>query len=190
MPHRDPTCSYADRWRLARFGVLVLVTAAAAGCSVAAEREPQAVLSRPLATPASPRPHTTDVVQVYLVRDGHLVAVPRTGRSVADAVAALSAGPTNLDAEVELESMLAALPIGLVSGDRDVIVIDVPPEFAALSARDRLLAAAQLVWTATDVCCATTVRILIDERPLPVLTDGGLAMRPVRREDYHSVAPL
>jgi spore germination protein GerM len=170
--------------------VVVLVAATAAGCGVAAEGEPEAVLSRPLATPASPRPHTTDIVEVYLVRDGHLVAVPRTGRSVVDAVTALLAGPTDLDAEAELESLLASLPVGLVSEDPDVVVIDVPHEFAALSARDRLLAAAQLVWTATDVCCATRVRILLDERPLPVPTDGGPVARPVGREDYQSVAPL
>ena len=190
MPRRDPTCSYARRRRAARVIAIILAIAAAAGCGVPAETKPQAVQSRPLATSTPARPHTTGVVQVYLVRDGHLVAVPRTGRSVADAVTALSAGPTTLDTEADLDSPLAALPTGLVSQDRDVIVIDVPPEFAALPARDRLLAMAQLVWTATDVCCAHEVQMLVGDQPLQVPTDAGPATRPVRREDYESVAPL
>lgn len=190
MPRRDPTCSPARRRRVMRIAVVVLAISAAAGCGVPAETRPQAVVSRSLTTPTPARPHTTGVVQVYLVRDGHLVAVPRTGRSVADAVTALLAGPTALDAEADLDSPLAALPIGLVSQDRDVVVIDVPPEFAALPAPDGLLATAQLVWTATDVCCATAVRMLVGERPLQVPTDAGPATRPVRREDYGSVAPL
>lgn len=190
MPRRDPTCSSTRRRRVTGIAVIILAIIAAAGCGVPAETEPQAMLSRPLATLTPARPHATGVVQVYLVRDGHLVAVPRTGRSVADAVTALSAGPTHLDTEAELDSPLAALPIGVVSQDRDVVVIDVAPEFAALPVPDRLLATAQLVWTATDVCCATQVRMMLDERPLQVPTDAGPATRPVRREDYGSVAPL
>ena len=128
-----------------------------------------------------------------LVRDGHLVSVPRTGGSVAEALAALSAGPTALDVDVdvELSSPLPALPVDVVAGqDPDVVTIAVPPEFAALPARDQFLATGQLVWTATGLCCATQVQVLLDDHPLPVPTDRGPTTRPLRRADYLSVAPL
>ena len=60
--------------------------------------------------------------------------------------------------------------------------------FAALSGRGQLLAVAQLVWTATEVCCASGVQVLLDGRPAALPTDTGLAERPVGRDDYRSVA--
>jgi hypothetical protein len=78
----------------------------------------------------------------------------------------------------------------LVDQSPDTVVIEVAPEFTGLPARDLHLAAAQLVWTATDVCCATRVQMRHDNRPLPVLTDEGVVTRPLRRDDYRSVAPL
>ncbi len=141
------------------------------------------------AGPAPPR--VTGVVQVYLVRDGHLVPVPRTGRSVADALGALSAGPTDLDVDAELRSSVPALPVHVVGGqDPDVVTIAVPAGFATLPARDQFLAAGQLVWTATGLCCATQVHVLLGGHPLPVPTDRGPTTRPLHRADYLSAAPL
>ena len=135
--------------------------------------------------------HVTGVVQVFLVRDGHLVPVPRTGRSVADALGALSAGPAALDVNAELRSPLPALSVGIIAGqDPDVVTIVVPAEFAALPARDQFLAAGQLVRTATELCCATQVQVLLDDRTLPVPTGRGPSTRPLRRAAYLSMAPL
>ena len=88
--------------------VLLLATTLVAGGGLTPEREPERV---PASSPAEtvPRgPQSTGVVQIYLVRDDRLVAVPRTGMSVADAIAALSAGPTLLDGEAGLGSALLA----------------------------------------------------------------------------------
>jgi hypothetical protein len=171
--------------------VLPLVLVFATGCGLTTQDEPHPVASTPLdpATVPAP-PHVTSVVQIYFVRDERLVPVPRTGRSRADAVALLSAGPSPLDREADLESRLVARTVTLaVQPDPDIVVVDVSPDFTALSERDQLVAAAQLVWTATDVCCATRVRVRIGARPLLLPTDGGPTDRPVRREDYRSFVP-
>jgi Sporulation and spore germination len=169
-------------------GALALVSAA--GCGVAAEREPEPVTPSPPGSATPVGPHTTGVVQVYLVRDGHLVPVPRAGWSVADAVSALTEGPTALDVDAELDSSLPDGPVGLVpEQDPDVVVIAVPPAFAALPERHRYLAAAQLVWTATDVCCAQQVRIVRSDRSLTLPTDTETTARPLRRTDYEAAAP-
>ncbi len=170
--------------------VLFCVLALIAGCGPAAQGEPVPVLpGRPEpGTPAPPR--STDVVQIYLVRDGRLVAVPRTGRSASDAVAALVAGPTPLDVETGLGSAILAHAVRLAGPPSpDVVTVEVTPEFAGLPERERFLAAAQLVWTTTEVCCATQVRAQLDARPLPLPTDAGPVERPVRRDDYRSVGP-
>ncbi len=194
MRRRHPTGSPGrGRARATAAGVALALTSAA-GCGVAAQSEPEAVLPGAPGAPAAAvpaPPQVTGVVQVYLVRDGHLVAVPRTGRSTADALSALTAGPTALDVDAGLRSSLPALPMDIIAGqDRNTITIAVPAEFEALSARDQFLAAGQLIWTVTELCCATHVRVLIDDRPLPVPTDRGPTTHPLGRADYMSVAPL
>jgi hypothetical protein len=90
----------------------------------------------------------------------------------------------------ELRSPLPALPVDLVADhDPAVVTIAVPAEFAALPARDQLLAAGQLVWTANELCCATQVQVLLDDHPVPVPTDHGSTARPLHRADYLSIAP-
>ncbi len=170
--------------------VLFCVLALIAGCGPAAQDEPVPVLPSPPESGAPATPQATDVVQIYLVRDDRLVAVPRTGRSVSDAVAALAAGPTPLDAGTGLGSAVLARAVRLAGPQTpDVVTVEVTPEFADLLERERFLAAAQLVWTITEVCCATQVRVQLDARTLPLPTDAGPVERPVRRDDYRSVGP-
>ena len=69
------------------------------------------------------------------------------------------------------------------------VVLGVTAAFTTLPDRDRYLATAQLVWTATALCCATEVRVLLDNRELVLPTDTGAVARPVRRDDYRSIAP-
>jgi hypothetical protein len=176
------------RARATAAGVALALTS---GCGVGAQSEPEAVLPGAPAAAVPAPPQITGVVQVFLVRDGHLVAVPRTGRSIADVLAALTAGPTALDVDAGLRSSLPALPVDIIAGqDRNTITIAVPAGFEALSARDQFLAAGQLIWTATELCCARHVRVLIDDQPLPVPTDRGPTTHPLGRADYMSVAPL
>jgi hypothetical protein len=170
--------------------VLLLAVALAAGCGLAPEHEPVRVPASPVDETSLRAPQSTGVVQIYLVRDGRLVAVPRTGLSVSDAILALAAGPTSLDGEAGLGSVLPAdLVEPAVAQDSGIVTVEVTPEFAALSGREQYLAVAQLVWTATDACCATQVRVQLGARPLSLPTDSGPVQRPVRRADYRAVAP-
>ncbi len=169
--------------------VLLLVVALVPGCGLAPEHEPERVPASPPAENVLRAPQSTGVVQIYLVRDGRLVAVPRAGVSVADAIEALSAGPTVLDGEAGLGSaLLADLVEPDVGQEADSVTVDVTPAFTGLSKREQYLALAQLVWTATDVCCATQLHVRLDGRALSILTDGGPVQRPVRRDDYRAVA--
>ncbi len=177
-------CGPALPARVVLFCVLALI----AGCGPTAQGQPVPVVPSPPESGLPAPPQATDVVQIYLVRDDRLVAVPRTGRSVSDAVAALTAGPTPLDVETGLGSAVLARSVRLAGSQTpDVVTVEVTPEFAGLLERERFLAAAQLVWTVTEVCCATQVRVQLDTRPLPVPTDAGPVERPVRRDDYLSV---
>jgi hypothetical protein len=171
--------------------VLLLVVALAAGCGLAPQHEPERVPASPVDESALRAPQSTGVVQIYLVRGERLVAVPRTGLSVSDAIVALVAGPTSLDGEAGLGSaLLADLVEPAVAQDSDSVTVSVMPGFTALSDREQYLALAQLVWTATDVCCPTQVRVQLGARPLSLLTDNGPVQRPVRRDDYRAVAPI
>ena len=163
----------------------------AAGCGLPAEPTARAVASEEAVAATVPaEPTSTGIVQIYLVRDDHLVPVDRAGSSATDALGLLAAGPTPLDTQAGLGT---ALPPGLIRRttrpDGGVLTVDVTPEFATLSPGDQLLAAAQVVWTATGVCCGTHVRVLAVGVPVAVPTDGGLADRPVGRDDYRSLAP-
>jgi hypothetical protein len=62
-------------------------------------------------------------------------------------------------------------------------------EFTALTGRRQLLAAAQVVWTATAAPGVERVRLVLDGRPLSTPTDRGLTRSAVDRDDYRSVSP-
>lgn len=170
---------------------LLLVLAFVAGCGLTAQSRPEPVQTSPVGVSAGPDPPlSTQIVQIYLVRAERLVAVPRAGRTVADAIASLSAGPTALDSEAGLNSPLAGAPVELAAEhDSEVVTVEMTPEFARLPEHDRFLAVAQLVWTVTEVCCAKQVRVQLAARPVPMPTDSGPVLRAVRRDDYRSVGP-
>ena len=187
----DLGCGSPARRRRPSRLALLLVLAFVGGCGLTAQSQPEPVQTSPLGESAAPAPPlSTDVVQIYLVRAERLVAVPRAGRTVSDAIAFLSAGPTALDSEAGLNSALAGATVELAAEhDPDVLTVEMAPEFAQLPERDRFLAVAQLVWTVTEVCCAKQVRVQLDAHPLPTPTDSGPVLRAVRRDDYRSVGP-
>ena len=167
--------------------VVALLTSA---CGITTQSVPQTVVQNQLPATATPAPpQLSSVVQVYLVRDGRLVPVTRSGRSADDAITSLSAGPTALDAQADLETRIPPQSVTLVAAQDGVVVVDVTSAFTTLPDHDRFLAAAQLVWTATEICCATQVRVQRDNRALTLPTDSGPVAGPVRRDDYRSVAP-
>jgi hypothetical protein len=181
----------AGRAAMPRTLLLAAAVLAAAGCGLTGESAPRAVATETsVADPLPAAPSSTGVVQIYLERGDRLVPVDRAGRTVDDALARLAAGPTPLDSEAGLTS---ALPQGVVAraarSDSGVVTVDVSAEFAALSGRAQLIGAGQLVWTVTEVCCATRMQVRLYGRAIPLPTDSGLADRPVGRDDYRSVAP-
>lgn len=180
------------RRALAAVPAAVLV-ALLAGCGLEATDQPV-----PVTVPATGGPPPSGAppgrggpVPVYLVRDDTLVAVLRRGDSTGDALTALTAGPT--PAEIA-SGLTTALGTGAISVPPDrqrpgTAVLAVTEEFAALAGASQLLAVGQVVWTATGVCCATRVEVLLDGRQLSLPTDDGLVTRPVTRDDYRSIAP-
>ena len=170
---------------------LLLVLAFVAGCGLTAQSRPEPVQTSPVEDSAALAPPlSTEVVQIYLVRAERLVAVPRAGRTVADAIASLSAGPTALDSEAGLNSPLTGATVELAAEHNpEVVTVEMTPEFARLPEHERFLAVAQLVWTVTEVCCAKQVRVQLAARPVPMPTDSGPVLRAVRRDDYSSVGP-
>ena len=181
----------AGRGAMPRTLLLAAAVLAAAGCGLTGESAPRAVATEAsMADPLPAAPSSTGVVQIYLERGDRLVPVDRAGRTVDDALARLAAGPTPLDSEAGLSSALPPhVAVRATPSDSSIVIVDLSPEFGTLSGREQLLAAGQLVWTVTEVCCATRVRVRLDGRAIPVLTDSGLADRPVGRDDYRSVAP-
>lgn len=171
----------------------VLLVAPLAGCGLEATEQPV-----PVTVPATGDPPASGApsarggpVPVYLVREGRLVAVLRRGDTAGDALAALTAGPTPAETASGLTTALGTGPI-TVPPDRQrpgTAVVAVTHEFGALAGASQLLAVGQIVWTATGVCCATGVEVLLDGRRLSLPTDGGLVTRPVTRDDYRSIAP-
>lgn len=188
-----PTCRRCSRRRRGLVASVVVLVAAllTSACGVTTQSVPQPVAQNHLpvtATPAPPR--VSSVVQVYLVRGGRLVPVTRSGRSTDDAITSLSAGPTALDVQADLETRIPPQSVALAPAQGGIVVVEVTSAFAALPDRDLFLAAAQLVWTATEICCATQVRVKRDNRALTLPTDRGAVAGPVRRDDYRSVAPV
>jgi hypothetical protein len=176
-----------------RARVLACVTTACLAlpaCGLGTQAVPQPIDPASFSSVAPPAPpRSTSVGQIYLVREGRLVPVPRTTTTLADTLSLLSAGPTALDAETGLESPLRSAVTVLAVDDAGVVTVGVGPEFAGLPDDDQFLAAAQLVWTATGVCCATRVQVWRGTTPIPLPTDDGPAEGPVGRDDYASVAP-
>lgn len=176
-----------------RARVLICVAAACLAlpaCGLGTQTVPQPIDPASFSSIAPPAPpRSTSVGQIYLVRAGRLVAVPRTTATLADTLNLLAAGPTPLDTETGLESPLRSAVTLQGVDDAGVVTIGVGPEFAGLPDGDRFLAGAQLVWTATGVCCATRVQVRLNTAPVPLPTDAGLTERPVGRDDYTSVAP-
>ena len=167
--------------------VAALLTSA---CGVTAQSVPQPVAQNHLPVTATPAPpQVSSVVQVYLVRGGRLVPVIRSGRSTDDAITSLSAGPTALDVQADLETRIPPQSVALAAAQDGIVVVEVTSAFTALPDRDLFLAAAQLVWTATEICCAARVRVKHDNRALTLPTDRGAVAGPVGRDDYRSVAP-
>ncbi len=89
-----------------------------------------------------------------------------------------------------LETALAPQQLSTVSGNRRPLTVEATREFTSIAGDNQLLAAAQLVWTATGRDPHSLVRITVDGKPLEVPTDHGLSRLAVGRDDYATVRPV
>jgi hypothetical protein len=175
---------------VAALSALLALLALVAGCGLGAMPAPEQVVTPSVEGP-HPVPDGTARVRVYFVRDGRLAPVlRRAGPSPQAAVTLLATGPTRTESDDGLRSMLGPGPVLVTGPTAGTLTVDLGPGFELLPGRERLLAAAQLVWTLTEVPGVERAHLRVEGRLIAVPADGGAVRRPLRREDFRSVAPV
>lgn len=188
MKNRPVSAPLAGRWRAA-----VLLLPVLAGCGL----EPQAVPVPAVPASDSPSPAAAAVPDralsiVFLVRDERLAPVARSSLpGLQGTLDLLAAGPGPRDVQLGLRSYLTAQQLeGSFDSQRPgLAVVGIAGSFAALPDDQRLLAAAQLVWTVTHAPGIDRVQAQTGGRPVPLPTSSGPRERPVGRNDYLPLAP-
>lgn len=171
---------------------VVLLALLLTGCGVRAQDAPEAVpdVQRPsFATGVEVVEEPAEAV-VYLVDGGTLVRrrLPAASSGPEDALRALLtlAGP--------VERLRSAVPAGTrlrsVGRDGDLVRIELDDRFVEVRGSDQLLAAAQIVFTATEQPPARRVQITVGGQPVALPTqDGTSAGDPVTRDAYSTLSP-
>lgn len=179
---------------------LVLLALVAGACSRASgpvEVDPDLV-PFDVARSVTPSPEVpSQTLSIYLIRDGHLIAAPRTVSADAPtseaATAALFQGPTT---EERTDGLATAIPPATqllrITVLDSVAEIDLTDEFQNPAPPEEVLQRiAQVVWTLVGLPGITSVRFAIDGDPIAVPTDRDAAVtEPVTPADYGSIAPL
>lgn len=153
------------------------------------ENVPPGLLS-PTSTTTTTAPVGGAVVSLYFVNpDGGLVPVARRIKGIATVQAALDQldlGPTPSESGAGLQSPVSAVSPVVVKGvDGSVVALSVPSAFTTLGGQDQILAASQIVYTATAVTGISAVTVLVNGQPAQVPTAGGtLSNGPLTRADY------
>jgi spore germination protein GerM len=130
------------------------------------------------------------VVSLYFVGPhGGLVPVARRIKGTATVQAALDQldqGPTPAESAAGLQSPVSAVSPVVVKGiDGGVVALSVPSAFTTLGGQDQILAASQIVYTATAATGISAVTVLVNGQPAQVPTTGGtLSNGPLTRADY------
>ncbi|MET1000234.1 MAG: GerMN domain-containing protein [Acidimicrobiia bacterium] len=138
---------------------------------------------------------TTEVVAVYLIRDGALapsLAEIRRGASLNDVIELIRVAPSEELAEEGFRSALVSdVPVvQSISLARGVADIDLGPAFLELPSNDQVLALGQLVLTATARPGVGQVRFTLEGLPVQVPTaDGTIASDTLSRDDYLALLP-
>ncbi|MDN5750954.1 MAG: GerMN domain-containing protein, partial [Pseudonocardia sp.] len=107
------------------------------------------------------------------------------------ALVMLVAGPTPREQAAGLRTALPAQPdaVRAVGTEGGTVVVEIGVDVTRLPDHERLLAVAQVVWTATEALGVERVRFRLGGRPVLVPTDAGPTTGPLRRTDVSSVAP-
>ena len=183
--------------RLLRTQLLIFVLIGMYGCTLGPQDHPVAIdTTTSPAGPTSP-PGTAPAQQlsVFLVRDGRLVEVKRSGGEASDqlsaALAALVRPASKAERAAGLRTALPARTTQIAWRAEDsTIVVTLPSEFEGLTTAEQVMAIAQLVYTATQNSDAEQVGFSLGEGHIEApVGDGRLVARPVTRQDYQRVAP-
>lgn len=138
---------------------------------------------------------TTEVVAIYLIRDGALapsLAEVGRGASLNDVIELIRVAPSEELAEEGFRSALVSdVPVvQSIALARGVADIDLGPAFLELPSNDQVLALGQLVLTATARPGVGQVRFTLEGLPVQVPTaDGTIASDTLSRDDYLALLP-
>jgi spore germination protein GerM len=152
--------------------------------------------SEPVSTTTTTAPSVPVEVTVYLVEAGHLVPVTRRVQSPATAekvLRTLVQGPTSAEGKRGLTTSISRSTTILSANvaDGGIAVIDVTNSFHVGSQPDTILAAAQMVFTATGLEGVRGVRFTLEGQRANIYQgDGQQTPFPVSRLTYASLAPL
>jgi len=185
--------------------MLVAVVLIVAGCGIptedhAATAGPEEVpfgllTDEPRQPPATAVPPAGPTVEIYLLEGGgdRLAAVRRTieEADISDVIAALLAGPSDVEADRGLSS---ALPEGDVVQSLElsggVAAVDLSPVFGVLDGTTQKLAIAQLVYTLTARPGIGRISFTLSGQPVEIPRgDGALTSGSVSRDSYRELAP-
>jgi hypothetical protein len=194
------SCRSADRRvrRVVACLVAAALTAAAGGCALSPQAEPDPVLlPSPAASTSSggPQPGVPLNVQVYLIHGDRLQRVTRTvapGRGIEPVVQALTAPLDDIELADGLRTAVPTTthPLAATVTNQGTARVTVSPGFDRMSVREQQYAMAQLVFTVTADTLAGDVVLVNGSRVVAVPDDRGeLLARPVTRLDYAGLAP-
>ena len=184
--------------RLAVITMVVVAVAALAGCGVRTQAEPDAIdrddvpfdLLLPKArTDPNGSPPGVNTYVLYFVEQDRVVATTRSQSERPQTREVLRRLVQGVTPEEAARGLRSAIPQGStvrrVSIHGHVATIDLGGAFDLVSDQARILAFAQLVFTATETLAFTHVRFELDARRIDVPTmDGRLTSEPVSRDDY------
>lgn len=183
--------------------VLIVAGAGLAGCGVGPQATPQKIDPKSVpfglmapdgkATTTVPGAATAEVI-IYLEGKERLVPVERavpSPVSIGSALEQLARGPTATESSLGLTSPASAVgPFQAGSVRGGVVSVDLPLSFENLGGQYQIVAAAQIVFTATALEGTRGVLFLVDGQSAQVPGDkGNLVKGPVTRADYSLLAP-
>lgn len=162
------------------------------GCGVSSQSRPVALPVQISPTfPTARAERNAYSITVYFVQFGRLapVSLAAPDPSAETALRLLVEGPNATEAAMGSETALVPQHLDVVADSRGPLTVEASREFTSIAGDNQLLAAAQLVWTATHDAPNALVRITVEGKPIEVPTDDGLSRLPVGRGDYATVAP-
>ncbi len=176
-----------------RLNATLVVLLGVSACGIHAESAPRPLDAaagpfRDVGQAPTPAPTGSGRALIYLVQDGHLVAVTRrvpAPPTPADALAALLSGPTGREGHAGLTTSVLT-GTSLDQQSPTAANVDVPlPVGSEYGRSDEVLGYAQVVLTLTSLPGVTSVQFLRNGQPLDVPRgDGSLARTPLTRRDY------